>query len=53
MPPTRPDKKNRIIQLLSEGETSSVVIANKVHCDIAYVTVVKNELLRELLRPRE
>jgi hypothetical protein len=39
--------------LLKEGETSSVIIANKVHCVVAHVNVVKNELLQELLRSQE
>ena len=43
-------KKDKIILLLKQGKTSSVIIANKVGCAVAYVNVVKNELLRELLR---
>ena len=39
-------KKEKIIVLLKQGETSSVIIANKVGCAVAYVTVVKNEFLR-------
>ena len=29
-----------------KGETSATIIANKVGCAVAYVNVVKNELLR-------
>jgi len=36
--------------LLKEGETSSVIIANKVGCAVAYANTVKNEFLQELLR---
>jgi hypothetical protein len=39
-------KKDKIILLLKQGETSSTIIANKVGCAVAYVTVVKNEFLR-------
>jgi len=53
MPGRRPDKKDKIIALLREGETSCVIIANKVHCDAAYVNVVKNQLLQELLRSQD
>ena len=38
-------KKDKIILLLKQGETSSTIIANKVGCAVAYVTVVKNEFL--------
>lgn len=53
MPGRKPDKKNEIIALLREGETSSVVIANEIECNVAYVNTVKNELLRELLRSQK
>ena len=53
MPGRKPDKKNKIIQLLREGETSSVIIANKVHSNVAYVNQVKNQLLQELLRSQQ
>jgi len=43
-------KKDKIIALLNQGETSSTIIANKVGCAVAYVSVVKNELLQELRR---
>ena len=43
-------KKDKIIALLKQGETSSTIIANKVGCAVAYVGVVKNELLQELRR---
>jgi hypothetical protein len=46
-------KKEKIIVLLKQGETSSVIIANKVGCAVAYVGVVKNELLQELLRSQK
>ena len=45
-------KKDKIILLLKQGETSSTIIANKVGCAVAYVGVVRNELLQELLRSR-
>jgi hypothetical protein len=47
MPGRRPDQKNKIIQLLREGETSSVIIANKVKSNVAYVDHVKDQLLQE------
>ena len=53
MPGRRQDKKIKIIQLLREGETSSVIIANKVHSNVAYVNQVKNQLLVELIRSQE
>ena len=53
MPGRKPQKKQKIIQLLREGEASSVIIANKVGCAVAYVNTVKNELLRELLRSQK
>jgi len=45
--------KNKIIALLGEGETSPVIIANKVKCNVVYVYRVKNESLQELLRSQE
>jgi len=39
-------KKEKIILFLKQGETSSTIIANKVGCDPAYISVVKNEFLR-------
>jgi hypothetical protein len=39
-------KKDKIILLLKQGETSPTIIANKVGCAVAYVRVVKNEFLR-------
>jgi len=42
----RPSKKDKIIRLLKQGETSRTIIANKVGCDIAYISVVQNEFLR-------
>ena len=47
MPGNRPYKKDKIVQLLKDGETSSLIIANKVHSSVAYVNCVKNELLQE------
>lgn len=42
----RPSKRDKIIVLLNQGETSSTVIANRVGCGINYVFVVKRELRR-------
>jgi len=42
----RVSKKDKIILLLKQGETSRTIIANKVGCDIAYISVVQNEFLR-------
>ena len=53
IPGRRPDMKNKIIALLGEGETSPVIIANKVKCNVVYVYRVKNESLQELLRSQE
>jgi hypothetical protein len=39
-------KKVKIIELLKQGETSRTIIANKVGCDIAYISVVQNGFLR-------
>jgi len=39
--------------LLKEGETSSVIIANKVKCNVVYVYRVKNELLQEWIRSHQ
>jgi len=39
-------KKDKIILLLKQGETSSTIIANKVDCDPNYVGVVRKEFLR-------
>ncbi|MDM8000376.1 MAG: hypothetical protein QUS33_10330 [Dehalococcoidia bacterium] len=52
-PSRRPDKKNKVIQLLREGETSSVIPVDKVKTSVAYSSVVKNELLKELIRSKE
>ena len=46
-------KKDKVIALLKEGETSSVIIANKAKCNVAYVNAVKKELLQELLRSQK
>ena len=50
MPRKTSPKKVKIILLLKQGETSATIIANKVGCAVAYVSVVKNELLQELRR---
>jgi hypothetical protein len=42
----RPSKRDKIIALLREGETSSVIIANKAGCSQSYARVVKDEFLR-------
>jgi len=39
-------KKDKIMLLLKQGETSKTIIANKVGCEVYYVGVVKNEFLR-------
>jgi hypothetical protein len=39
-------KKDRIILLLKQGETSDTIIANKVGCSTGRVGVVKREFLR-------
>lgn len=39
-------KKDQIILLLKQGESSSTIIANQVGCGINYVFVVKRGLLR-------
>jgi len=46
VPVRRLSKKDKIILLLKQGETSSTIIANQVGCGINYVFVVKKELLR-------
>jgi len=46
-------KKDKIILLLKQGETSSIIIANKVGCTVGYVHVLKNALLRELLQSQK
>ncbi|MBN2099054.1 MAG: hypothetical protein JW753_05595 [Dehalococcoidia bacterium] len=53
MPARKPQKRDKFIALLREGETSSVIIANKTKTSVAYVNVVKNQLLQELLRSKE
>lgn len=46
MPGNKPHKKDKIILLLKQGETSPVIIANKVGAVAGYVHVVKREFLR-------
>jgi len=46
MPGNKPPKKDKIILLLKQGETSPIIIANKVGCDPNYARVVKREFLR-------
>jgi hypothetical protein len=53
MPGKKLQKRDKTIALLKEGETSSVIIANKTKTSVAYVNVVKNELLQELLRSQQ
>jgi len=43
---TTRSKKDKIILLLKQGETSNTIIANKVGCGVGHVGVVKRELLR-------
>jgi hypothetical protein len=42
----RPSKKEKIIVLLKQGETSPTIIANRVGCGRHHVSVVKREFLR-------
>ena len=42
----RPSKRDKIIVLLREGETSPIIIANKVGCDPNYARLVKDDFLR-------
>jgi len=42
----RSAKKDKIILLLKQGETSNTIIANKVGCSTGRVDVVKREFLR-------
>jgi hypothetical protein len=42
----RPSKRDKIILLLKQGETSPTVMANRVGCGCHYVSVVKQEFLR-------
>jgi len=53
IPGRKPHKKQKIIQLLKDGETISVIIANKARCNVAYVNAVKNELLQEWVRSQK
>jgi hypothetical protein len=46
MPGNRPHKKDKIILLLKQGETSPTIIANKVGCDPNYARLVKDDFLR-------
>ena len=39
-------KKDKVILLLKQGETSISIIANKVGCGVVWVSVVKRELIR-------
>jgi len=39
-------RKDKIILLLKQGETSSTIIANRVGCAVGYVNVVKRKFLR-------
>jgi len=42
----RPSKKEKIIVLLKQGETSPTIIANRVGCEASYARLVQNEFLR-------
>ena len=53
MPSKKPQKRDKIIALLRKGETSPVIIANKVKCNVVYVYRVKDKLLQELLRSQK
>ena len=39
-------KKDKVILLLKQGETSPTIIANKVGYAVSYARLVKNEFLR-------
>jgi hypothetical protein len=39
-------KKDKVILLLKQGETSPTIIANKVGCSGSYARLVKDEFLR-------
>ena len=39
-------KKDKVILLLKQGETSPTIIANKVGCAVSYARLVKDEFLR-------
>jgi hypothetical protein len=44
-------KRDKIILLLKQGETSPTVIANKVGCAVSYARLVKDEFLRSQKAP--
>jgi len=44
-------KKDKVILLLKEGETSPTIIANKVGCAVSYARLVKEEFLRSQKAP--
>jgi hypothetical protein len=44
-------KKDKVILLLKEGETSPTIIANKVGCAVSYARLVKDEFLRSQKAP--
>jgi hypothetical protein len=44
-------KKDKILLLLKEGETSPTVIADKVGCAVSYVRLLKDEFLRSQKAP--
>jgi len=46
-----PPKKDKIILLLREGETSPTIIANRVGCAVSYARLVKDEFLRSQKAP--
>jgi len=44
-------KKDKVILLLKQGETSPTIIANKVGCAVSYARLVKDEFLRSQKAP--
>jgi hypothetical protein len=44
-------KKDKVIELLKGGETSPIVIANKVGCAVSYARLVKDEFLQSQKAP--
>ena len=44
-------KKDKVILLLKQGETSPTIIANKVGCAVSYACLVKDEFLRSQKAP--
>jgi hypothetical protein len=44
-------KKDKVILLLKQGETSPNIIANKVGCSVSYARLVKDDFLRSQKAP--